>query len=173
MKESEWREKFLEAVSACSEEGWDAAEYIRARKTHVGMKRARKSVGAFWLAINRSIYLNTAHYSYESTISNAGAWALLIHEVRHLQQGALVALSIYGELDAWQYQMRAMKKITGQALNPVLEEIISLPLNMDRANLRRARSLMTKHAGFMYGAYLYPLYPIHKEIRYWFTGKFE
>jgi hypothetical protein len=171
MNEPEWREKFLEAVAACSEEGKEAVAYIRARGTHIGLRRVRKNVGAFWWLLTRSVYLNAAHYSHESALVNPGAWGLLIHEVRHLQQGPLVALSIYGELDAWQVQMRLMKKITGRNLHPALEEIISLPLSMDRGNLRRARKLMTDYAGILYGAYLYPLYPLHKEIKYWFTGK--
>lgn len=170
MKESEWREKFFDAVSTCSDEGRQAVEYIRAHKTHIGIRRARKNVGAFWV-LTRSAYLNSAHYSYESSLKSVSAWALLIHEVRHLQQGALTAFSIYGELDAWQVQFRVMKKIMGARLNPIPEEILSLPLNMERDNLRRARRLMTEYAGILYGAYLYPLYPIHQEIIYWLTRK--
>jgi hypothetical protein len=170
MDNSEWREKFLDAVAACSEEGKEAVEYLRARKTYIGIRRARKNVGAFW-QLTKSVYLNAAHYSRETAITNPGAWTLLIHEARHLQQGWRVAYSIYGELDAWQYQMRAYKKITGTPLNPILEEIISLPLDMERENLRRARKLMTQFAGVMYGAYLYPLYPLDLEIKYWLTGK--
>ncbi len=172
MHRLEWREKFLDAVSTCSEEGRAAAEYIRAQNIHIDIKRARKSVGAFWL-LTRSAYLNKVYFSYETSITNARAWALLIHEARHLQQGALTAFSIYGELDAWQIQFSVLKKITGKELFPIAEEILSLPLNMDRDNLRRARRLMNQFAGFAYGAYLYPLRPIHKEILYRFTGKFE
>jgi hypothetical protein len=134
------------------------------------MRRARRNVGAFWV-LTRSLYLNTAHYSREDSIKNPAAWTLLIHEVKHLQQGALTALSIYGELEAWQIQFRLWKNLAGKTLPPALEEIISLPLDMDRANLRRARRLMTDYAGILYGAYLYPLYPIHKEIKYWFSRK--
>jgi hypothetical protein len=170
MNHLEWREKFLEAVAACSDEGKEAAEYIRARGTHIGLWRARKNVGAFWI-LTRSVYLNSRHYSREEALTNPGAWTLLIHEVKHLQQGFFTALSIYGELEAWQIQFRLWKKLTGANLHPALEEIISLPLNFDRENLRRARRLMTDFAGIMYGAYLYPLYPIHKEIRYWVTRK--
>ena len=117
MKNSEWREQFLETVSNCSSEGKEAVDYIRAHKTHIGIRRARKSVGAFW-TLAKAAYLNSAHYSQESSLANPNAWALLIHEVRHLQQGPLTALSIYGELDAWQYQLRVLKKLTGKQLAP-------------------------------------------------------
>jgi len=170
MKNSEWREKFLEAVSNCSSEGRDAADYIHTHKTHVGMRRARKSVGAFW-TLTSAAYLNSAHHSPESSLTNPNAWALLIHEVRHLQQGWLTAFSIYGELDAWQYQFQVLKKLTGKQLVPLLEEILSLPLNMERENLQQARKLMTQFAGKSYGANLLPLYPIHKEIGYWLTRR--
>jgi hypothetical protein len=166
MKNSEWQEKFLEAVSSCSDEGQEAVDYIRAHKTHISMKRARKSVGAFW-TLTKAAYLNSAHYSQEAALVNPNAWALLIHEVRHLQQGWLTAFSIYGELDAWQYQFQVQKKLTGRQLAPLLEEILCLPLNMERKNLRNAQRLMTQYAGKSYGANWLPLYPIHKEIKYW------
>ncbi|CAG1013008.1 hypothetical protein ANAEL_04573 [Anaerolineales bacterium] len=170
MTKSEWQEKFLEAVADCCDEGREAADYIRARKINVGIRRARKSVGAFW-TLFRSAHLNARHHTRESSLANPHAWTLLIHEVRHLQQGYLTAFSIYGELDAWQYQFQVFKKITQRPLSPLAEEILSLPLNMDRSNLQKARRLMTRHAGIWYGANFLPLYPIHKELKYWFTRK--
>ena len=170
MTQAEWQEKFLEAVSNCSDEGREAADYIRAHKTRIGIKRARKSVGAFW-TLSKSAHLNAKLYSKESSLVNPHAWTLLIHEVRHLQQGFLTALSIYGELDAWQYQFQVSKKIIRKPLSPLAEEILSLPLNMDRNNLQRARQLMTRYAGKCYGANLLPLYPIDREIKFLFTRK--
>jgi len=170
MDNSEWRDKFLEAVSNCSGEGKEAVDYIRAHRTHVSIRRARKSVGAFW-TLSGAAYLNSAHYSQETSLVNPNAWALLIHEVRHLQQGPLTAFSIYGELDAWQYQLHVLKKITGKQYNPLLEEILSLPFNLERKNLQHARKLMTQYAGKSYGASLLPLYPIHREIKYWVTRR--
>jgi hypothetical protein len=170
MKQSEWKEKFLEAVSASCEEGREAVDYIQDRGTRISIRRARKSVGALW-TIFRSIRINKRHYSQESSLTNPHAWVMLIHEVRHLQQGFLTALSIYGELDAWQYEFRVWKKL-GRPLHPLAEEILSLPLNTDRDNLRRAQQLMTRYAGIWYGAFLLPLYPLHKEINFWFTRNY-
>ncbi len=170
MDKSEWQEKFLEAVANCSNEGREAVDYLGAHKTFIGMKRARKSVGAFWTFAG-SAYLNARHYTFESALTSPHAWTLLIHEVRHLQQGPSTALSIYGELDAWQHQLQVLKKLTGKQLTPLQEELLFLPLNMDRNNLQRARQLMTRYAGKSYGAIWLPLYPIHKEIKYWLTRK--
>ena len=90
MTKSEWQEKFLEAVANCCDEGREAVDYIRTHKTNVGIRRARKSVGAFW-TLFKSAHLNARHYTQDSSLVNPHAWTLLIHEVRHLQQGYLTA----------------------------------------------------------------------------------
>ena len=166
MDKFEWREKFLETISNCCSEGKDAVEYIRTNKITIGIKPARKSVGAFW-TITKHAYLNSVYFSPESSLANPNAWVLLIHEIRHLQQGWRIALSIYGELDAWQYQFNTLKKITARNFPEPVEEILTLPLTMDRKTLSRARKLMTQYAGIGYGANLLPLYPIHMEMKYW------
>jgi hypothetical protein len=170
MTESEWLEKYLEKVAQSSEEGREAVEYVRSRNIKIGIKRARKSVGAWW-TLTRKFFLNSVYYTRESSLENPRAVTLFVHEARHLQQVALKAISVYGELDAWQYEFRLYKKITGKELHPILEEVLALPLNYDRKNLRRVRKLMTKFAGIWYGAEILPLYPIHQEIKYWFTRK--
>ena len=170
MQNSEWLEKYFEKVAQSSAEGRDAVEYVRARKIKVGMRRARKSVGAFW-TFPGNFFLNSIHYTQESILENPRAWTLFVHEVRHLQQGILTSLSIYGELDAWQIEFKLYKKLTGKPLPTVLEELTSLPLTMDRNILQHARKLMTQYAGKGYLANLLPLYPIHKEIKYWVTRR--
>jgi len=170
MQQAVWLEQYLEKVAACSEEGRQAVEYVRTNRIRIGLKRARKSVGAFW-TLTRKFYLNSAYYTHESSLVDPRAWTIFVHEVRHLQQGPITALSLYGELDAWQYEFRLYKRITGQELKPALEELLSLPLSHDRANLRRARDLMTAFAGKGYLAWILPLYPITREIRYWITRK--
>ncbi len=170
MQNSEWLEKYFEKVAQSSAEGRDAVEYVRSRKIKVGMRRARKNVGAFW-TFPGNFFLNSIHYTKESILENPRAWTLFVHEVRHLQQGILTALSIYGELDAWQVEFKLYKKLTGKTLPTVLEELTSLPLTMDRNILQHARKLMTQYAGKGYLANLLPLYPIHKEIKYWVTRR--
>lgn len=170
MQNSEWLEKYFDKVAQSSAEGREAVEYVRTRNIKVGMRRARKSIGAFW-TLEGKFFLNSIHHTYESTLENPRAWTLFVHEVRHLQQGILTALSIYGELDAWQVEFNLYKKITGKALHAALEELLSLPLDMDRDHLQHARELMMQYAGKSYGANWLPLYPIHKEIKYWVTRR--
>lgn len=170
MNHSEWLEQYFQKVSESSEEGAAAVHFVREKKIRVGMRRARKSVGAFW-TLSQAFYLNKAHYTMQSALVNPRAWTLFVHEVRHLQQGIPTAMSVYGELDAWQLEFRLYKKMTGKTLRPELEELLDLPLNFDRDVLKHARQLMTKYAGFWYGAWVLPLYPIHKEFLFWFTRK--
>jgi hypothetical protein len=170
MNQTEWLERYFEKVSASSEEGAAAVRFVREKNIRVGMRRARRSVGAFW-TLGKAFYLNQVHYTLESALENPRAVTLFVHEVRHLQQGVLTAMSVYGELDAWQSEFRLYKKLTGKNLNPELEELLSLPLGYDRAALKQAQRLMTKFAGARYLAWLLPLYPIHKEILFWVTRK--
>lgn len=166
----EWLENYFAKVASSSEEGAAAVRFVKENQVRVGLRRARRSVGAFWWW-GKSFYLNKVHYTEESALENPRAWTLFVHEVRHLQQGALTAISIYGELDAWQLEFQLYKKLTGRTLTPNLEELLNLPLSSDRTVLKRARALMTKHAGYWYGAWILPLYPIHKEVAYWLTRK--
>jgi hypothetical protein len=170
VQNSEWLTQYLEKVANTCDEGRFAVEYIRAKKTMVGFKRAHKSVGAFW-TLPGNIHLNSIYHTHESTLTNPRAWTILIHEVRHLQQGWLTALSVYGELDAWQYEFSVYKKIINKKLVPAVEELLSLPLNWDRNNLLRARTLMQSHAGKGYRLDLLSLYPLDKEIKYWLTRR--
>ena len=170
MQNSEWLERYFEKVAQSSTEGREAVEYVRTKKIRVGMRRARKSVGAFW-TLEGTFVLNSVHHTYDSVLENPRAWTLFVHEVRHLQQGMLTALSIYGELDAWQVEFNLYKRLTGKTLHKNLEELLSLPLNMNRDNLQHARRLMIQYAGKSYGANWLPLYPIHKEIKYWVTRR--
>lgn len=157
------------ALETMGEEGRSAADYLRGHKTYIGFRRVRKNVGAFWTVL-RTIHLNTEHYSLASNPADPRVTTLMIHEVKHLQQGIAVALSVYGELEAWQLQLRLYHGMTNVKIHPAIEEMLSLPLNWDRAVLRRARELMQAYAGKGYRADLLPLYPLGKEIRYLLFG---
>lgn len=171
MQYTDWLTQYLEKVSSTCEEGRNTVDYLRAHHTKIGFKRAIKSVGAFW-TLPGNIRLNSVHHTYESTLTNPRAWTLLIHETKHLQQGWFTALSVYGELEAWQLEFRVYKKLmNSQQLVPALEELLTLPLDWDRANLRRARDLMQAYAGKGYRVDLLPLYPMQNEINYWITRK--
>ena len=91
---------------------------------------------------------------------------LIIHEARHLQQGLVTALSVYGELDAWQLEFGIYYRIKGVYPHPAIAEIMTLPLGYDREVLSKAATLMQAYAGTGYRVDLLPLYPLGKELRY-------
>src|SRR5512142_818704 len=104
--------------------------------------------GARW-TIDRRIELHPR--CLQSSPDDPYAMSLIIHEVRHLQQGPLTALSVCGELEAWQLQFGFLKNVLGYyhaevRRNAVLEELMAQPLGWDRAVLQHVRELMQAYA---------------------------
>jgi hypothetical protein len=110
--------------------------------------------------------LNSQYYSYDTPLDDLRIQTLIIHEVRHLQQGIATALSVYGELDAWQLEFRVYHRLKGKYPHPAIAELMTLPLELDRDLLKKAATLMQAYAGKGYRVDLLPLFPIGREIRY-------
>ena len=166
MEHSVWVDRLLEQVGEVGEEGKAAVQYILNHKTHIGFKRVRPNVGAFWTVFG-NIRLNSMYYTYETPMDNLRLKTLIIHEARHLQQGILTALSVYGELDAWQLEFGIYHRIMGIYPHPAVAELMSLPLAYDRAILKKAATLMQAYAGKGYRVDLLPFFPSLKEVKYW------
>ena len=165
-----WANQLLNSLEQMGDAGRDAARYLRDHRTHIGFRRVRKNVGAFWTVL-KTIHLNTIHFTLESNPADPRVLTLMIHEVKHLQQGIKVALSVYGELEAWQLQFGLYHQMTNAKMHKAIEELMSLPLSWDRAVLQRARELMQEYAGKGYRVDLLPLYPVGSELRYRFMGQ--
>lgn len=170
MEPQAWREYLLESVAQVGEEGRAAVEFLRLRRTKVGFQRVRSNVGAFWTVFG-NIRLNSRYYTYDTPFDDLRLKTLVIHEARHLQQGPVVALSVYGELDAWQLEFRIYHRIRGRYPHPAVAELMALPLEYDRAVLKNAACLMQAYAGKGYRADLLPLFPLPREILYWITRR--
>jgi hypothetical protein len=168
MNHAVWTTNLLDAVMQIGDEGRVACEFMRQRRTKIGFKKVRPSVGAFWTVFG-NIRLNSQYYSYDTSLDDLRIKTLIIHEVRHLQQGIFTALSVYGELDAWQLEFGIYHRLKGKYPHPAIAELMTLPLNNDRAILKRAVGLMQDYAGKGYRADLLPLYPLGKEIKYWLS----
>ena len=166
MEHSVWTENLLEAVTQLGDEGRAAVEFLRINKTKIGFKKVRPNVGAFWTVFG-NIHLNSRYYTYETPLDNLRIKTLIIHEARHLQQGIMTALSVYGELDAWQLEFGIYHRIKREYPHSAIEEIMSLPLEYDRTILKKAAQLMQSYAGKGYRVDLLPLFPLNREIRYW------
>lgn len=170
MEHQVWRENLLEAVTQLGEEGRSAVEFLRTRRIRIGFQQVRPSIGAFWTVFG-NIRLNSRYYTYETPFDNLRIKTLIIHEARHLQQGLLTALSVYGELDAWQLEFGIYHRIKGNYPHAAIAELMKLPLGYDRTVLKEAVCLMQAYAGKGYRADLLPLFPLPREIRYWMTRR--
>ena len=170
MEHDVWKEKLFEAVTTLGEEGSTAVEYLKARGVKIGFKKVRPNVGAFWTVFG-NIRLNSQYYSYETSLDDLRIRTLIIHEARHLQQGLITALSVYGELEAWQLEFGIYHRLRGRYPHPAVAELMQLPLEYNRAVLKKAANLMQDYAGKGYRVDLLPLYPLWREIQYWITRK--
>jgi hypothetical protein len=168
MEHAVWKENLLEAVAQLGEEGRTAVEFLHNHKTKIGFKRVRPNVGAFWTVFG-NIRLNSRYYTYATSFDDLRVKTLIIHEARHLQQGLITALSVYGELDAWQLEFGIYHRIKGNYPHAAVEELMTLPLEYDRTVLKKAANLMQTYAGKGYRVDLLPLFPLGKEIKYWIT----
>jgi hypothetical protein len=170
MEHDVWKEKLFEAVTTLGEEGSSAVEFLKARRVKIGFKKVRPNVGAFWTVLG-NIRLNSQYYNYETSLDDLRIRTLIIHEARHLQQGLITALSVYGELDAWQLEFGIYHRLRGRYPHPAVAELMQLPLEYNRAMLKKAANLMQDYAGKGYRVDLLPLYPLGREIQYWVTRK--
>ena len=170
MEHDLWKERLFEAVASLGEEGSAAVQFLRVHRTKVNFKEVRPNIGAFW-TIFGNIRLNAHYYYYETSMDDLRIKTLIIHEARHLQQGPVMALSVYGELDAWQLEFGIYHRVKGRYPHPAIAELMTLPLTYDRAVLKKAVTLMQAYAGKGYRADLLPLYPLGREIRYFFTRR--
>lgn len=170
MEHQVWKDNLFDAVIQLGEEGRAAVEFLRARRTKIGFQRVRPNVGAFWTVFG-NIRLNSLYYTYETPFDDLRIKTLIIHEARHLQQGLITALSVYGELDAWQLEFGIYYRIKGRYPNAAIGELMKLPLGYDRSVLKEAARLMQACAGKGYRVDLLPLFPLPREIRFWLTRR--
>jgi len=165
MDHADWQNRLLDDLARSGEPGVAAVAYMRKHGTRIGFRRARLSVGAFWTPWGR-VYLNARRYNHANSLGDPYALCLVLHEARHLQQGIFTALSVYGELDAWQLHFMVYHRMVDQPPHPAIAELISLPLGWDRKALQRARELMQIYASKKYRVDLLPLFPLGMELRY-------
>jgi hypothetical protein len=170
MEHQVWKENLLDAVTQLGEEGRAAVEFLRARRIKIGFMQVRPNVGAFWTVFG-NIRLNSLYYTYETPFDELRIKTLIIHEARHLQQGLITALSVYGELDAWQLEFGIYYRIKGKYPHAAIAELMKLPLGYDRSILKEAARLMQTYAGKGYRVDLLPLFPLPREIKFWMTKR--
>lgn len=168
---SAWLSDLLNNLDSFGPDANAAAAFIRRRGTRLSVHG--QPTGARW-TIDHRIEIHPRFTALSP--DDPYAASLVIHEVRHLQQGMLIALSVYGELEAWQLQFRFLKSMTGRyhsepSRNAIIEQLMLVPLGWDRIRLEGARALMQAYAGKAYRVDLLPLYPLHRETLYRITRR--
>ena len=168
---SAWVDELLHHLEHYGPEAGAALEYIHRHRTKVGVHD--QPTGARW-TIDRRLEMHPRFVA--AAADDPSAVSLIIHEVRHLQQGPLTALSVYGEMEAWQLQFAFIRSVTGHyhadpAHAAIIEQIMQQPLGLDRQVLQHVRELMQRYAGKAYRIDLLPLYPLHREIVFRLTGR--
>ncbi|MEW6241022.1 MAG: hypothetical protein AB1564_09480 [Chloroflexota bacterium] len=166
METAAWIDQSLRRLDLAGSRGAAAANYLRRHR--VGLGFHDQPTAARW-TIFGGIQLHPRYAL--APPDDPYALSLIVHETRHLQQGFFTALSVMGELEAWQEQFEFYQSLTGRyapaaALEPIIAELMTLSMT-DRAHLRRARELMRDYAGPKYRIYWLPLYPLGKEIAHW------
>lgn len=155
-------DRLLSRLDEAGPEGRAARDFMRARRIRVGLRP--QPTGARW-TLSGHIELHPNQMDNE-----AYALSLIVHEARHLKQGLFGALSVRGELEAWQEQFAFLKSLTGKYAasprhNAIIEEVTTLSPD-SRADLQRARQLMREFAGPQYRIHWLPLQPLMSEIRF-------
>jgi len=164
-----WTDLVLDHLNTAGQEGAAAVSFIKNRKIKIGFRK-QKSTGAMW-SLNGNIYLNANNYSLSTPPTHSFMLSLVAHEALHLKQGIVTALSVYGELEAWQLGFRIYQTLGGKIVSSALNELMGLQVRYDRDMLKKVRFLMQEYAGKGYRIDLLPLFPAWKELGYFFTGK--
>jgi hypothetical protein len=166
---SAWSASMLTQLASAGEDGVNAVNFIKSRNIKIGFSK-QNATGAKW-SLDGNIYLNANSYSLSTPPTDAFMLNLVAHEALHLRQRMITALSVYGELEAWQLGFRVYKAMGGPISSSVLNELMSLPLSYDRELLQKVRFLMQDYAGKGYRIDLLPRYPLWKEIVFDITRK--
>lgn len=164
-----WLDNLLARLPSTGEAGEAAVRYLTQRRTRIRVRKQHS--GARWTLFGNiefnPIYVDGKNDPY--------ALSLLVHEVHHLKQGWHLALSVQGELEAWQIQFAYLKSLTGTYSphpqhNAIITELMSFSPS-DREQLKRCRVLMQQFAGKKYRIDLLPLFPMANEVQFWLMGR--
>jgi RHS repeat-associated protein len=130
---------------------------------HVEKDELGEAVGAAWWNIKHPTQFDTLWLDSEELEKDYSyGLSLVVHETVHLQQGAVWALSILGEQEAWQVGFEVYYDLEREypGDQQVAKSIVELPYDASPETLERARDLMLQFQPD-YGANWLPLYPLN------------
>lgn len=164
-EEKRWFERALTALRSAGSAGRSAADYIERHQVPLGFTR-QKGTGASWFdwrRLRHGIFLNADYVSRRP--DDAFLCSLLAHEAKHLEQGLVGALSVRGELVAWQLQYDVLAHFSAEPTDDIWRQIRVLEPS-SRGDLKQARQLMKQSAGPGYHIDWLPPLPLPEELLY-------
>lgn len=158
----DWEKDLFSRLERSGDIGKKAVDFISGR--NVKLSFGAQPTGAKWTVKGMLVgppEIVISDKQAKSTKEGKDAWSisLIAHEAKHYQQGLLVALSVYGELEAWQLQMRISRDLGAPPKHHALLAIEKLKLSHDPEVLREAVRLMKEFAPG-YRIDLLPLNPV-------------
>jgi hypothetical protein len=169
-EEAAWFEQALIALERLGPTARASAAFIKRSRMMLGFSR-QSTTGAAWFDWRRwrpnrplgGVFLNADYAGGKP--DDPRFCALIAHEAEHLRQGVHEALSVRGELAAWQVHYDVLSEASAAPIDPLWEALRSLSPD-SRADLAQARQLMRRIAGPRYRIHWLPLYPLGAEIAY-------
>lgn len=159
-----WELDLLSTLSKSGSHGKQAVDYLNKRGGRVSF--APQPTGAKWTLKGMmggppDVIVNDTHQSKAKSGKDTWTLSVIAHELKHYQQGLFTALSVYGELEAWQLQIRVLRDLGTPPKHAALQAIEKLKLSHDPKVLRDAARLM-KEFSPTYRIDLLPLNPIFR-----------
>lgn len=157
-----WEVNALTMLKNGGKTGARAVKYVTDKKVKLGF--AKQTTGAKWtvqgmLIGPQVIELSEKQAAAVRTGKDPWTISLIAHEAKHYEQGLAKALSVYGELEAWQLQLKVLRELGAPPTHPALLAIEKLKLSHDEPVLKRAARLMKKYDP-AYRIDLLPLNPL-------------
>lgn len=148
-KREDWEAPVLSRLQKSGELGKRAVDFVA--KRNVKLSFGPQYTGAKWTLKGMvigppEIVINSNQSKGIQEGKDAWSISLIAHEAKHYEQGLLVALSVYGELEAWQLQMRVLRDLGAPPTHKALLAIEKLKLSHDPQVLREAIRLMKEFA---------------------------
>jgi hypothetical protein len=165
-QEAGWFERSLSALREAGPIGRASWEIITHKRMTLGFCGQKYSGGMWfdWRRLRFGIFVNTVYA--DRSPEDPHMVALLAHEAKHREQGILEALSVRGELVAWQLQYDVLQELSAEPTSKPWRELRALDPGA-RRNLKQARALIKRIGGPSYRIEYLPLWPLPAEAAHW------
>jgi hypothetical protein len=159
----------MNAGSVCQE----AAEYIIDNDVAVTFAFMSGGAAAKW-TLSGDVVVDPRHYGVDvgngiylhPDPSNPKVLGAIVHEVKHLQQGWMLAISVEGEVGGWRAEYEARRELGSPIRSTHWTNVAMTPASPSNQELEFAQSEMMAYVNndWRYLAWLLPLRPSYWEL---------